>query len=67
MEEERAKGTIERWCLHHIKQVGRHLAMMVRACILVKLIRVFRDWWLSRWAAYDLNVVVGYDEETCRS
>eukprot|EP01043_Picozoa_sp_COSAG02_P034622 COSAG02_NODE_2431_length_8875_cov_9.810164_10_plen_520_part_00 len=64
--EERAKGTVERSVFaYYIKQVGRQLVLMVM-CLYIggSLIRVFRDWWLSRWAAYDLSVVIGYDEVT---
>jgi hypothetical protein len=64
--EERAKGTVERSVFaYYINQVGRHLVMWV-LCLYIggSLIRVFRDWWLSRWASFDLSVVIGYDEDT---
>ena len=24
-------------------------------------VRVFRDWWMSRWSMHDINLIVGYD------
>ena len=64
--EERAKGTVERSVfVYYITQVGRFLVMMVISLYIGgSLIRIFRDWWLSRWATFDLNVVIGYDALT---
>ena len=61
--EERAKGTVEKGVfMYYIAQIGKMLVMVVIALyILGAFVRVFRDWWMSRWAVRDLGLVIGYD------
>jgi hypothetical protein len=48
--EESAKGTVERFVfVYYIRQVGRGLVFLCFILYIIgSLVRVFRDWWLSR-------------------
>jgi hypothetical protein len=64
--EESAKGTVERSVfVYYIRQVGRGLVFLCFILYIIgSLVRVFRDWWLSRWATFDTSVVIAYDPDT---
>ena len=64
--EERAKGVVERSVFtYYISQVGTKLALSVLVLYIGgNFVRVFRDWWLSRWATFDLSVVMFYNPDT---
>lgn len=61
--EERAKGTVDKSVFaYYVAQIGKALVLFVVALyILGNFVRVFRDWWMSRWAVRDLDLVIGYD------
>ncbi len=61
--EERAKGTVDRSVFaYYIAQIGKALVLFVVALyVLGNFVRVFRDWWMSRWAVRDIDLVIGYD------
>jgi ABC-type multidrug transport system fused ATPase/permease subunit len=64
--EERAKGTVANSVfLYYIAQVGKALVTTVLLLYIVgNCVRIFRDYWISRWAVHDLGLVVGYSADS---
>jgi ABC-type multidrug transport system fused ATPase/permease subunit len=61
--EERAKGVVDKSVFtYYIAQIGKLLVVMViMLYVMDNFVRVFRDWWMSRWAMHDVSLIVGYD------